>query len=116
MPHIVETKDEKLDYKKFWTFPPEVKDITKAAGNRFWEITQGLADEYPCPPCKPGAQALTHGGHDVVNLLLGRKVRTPQHFEMLHDMVEEAWDRYTQRKGEVSATHRGRHPEVVVTG
>ena len=87
--HIKEV-NEHLDYGAYWTFPPGVHDITKAAGNRFWRDIEGMADSYPCSPCKPGAQALTHGGHDVINVLLGRRVQTPQHYRRLIQMVHEA--------------------------
>lgn len=92
--HIKEV-DEHLDYSAYWTFPPQVHDITKAAGNRFWGDLEGMADHYPCGPCKPGAQAIAHGSHDVINLLLGKKVQTPEHFERLVGMVHEAEKRYS---------------------
>ncbi len=95
--HIREV-DEHLDYHQYWHFPPEVHDITVAAGHRFWQDAEGMADHYPCPPCKPGAQAFTHGAHDVINLFLGKPVRTPQHYERLHDMVVGSWDIYKRRK------------------
>lgn len=82
--------NEKLDYKRFYEFPPEVTDITKAAGQRTWELLHGLADNYPCPPCKPVFQTLMSGAHDVVNIHLGKKVYDRKRFEQFVDLVNEA--------------------------
>ena len=84
--HIVEV-DEHLDYKKFW----EGRESTADAGHAWWELTQGLADTYPCEPCKPGAQAFSHGAHDAISILVhDRLPKTPEHFEALVMIVEEA--------------------------
>lgn len=94
--HIVEV-EEHLDYERFW----KGRESTTDAGHAFWEITQGLADSYPCPSCKPGAQALTHGGHDAISILLGKPGApfTPKHFEDLVSMVEQANHKYQHMKG-----------------
>lgn len=91
--HIVEV-DERLDYGRFW----KGRESTTEAGHAFWEIAQGLADSYPCPPCKPVAQALIHGGHDVVNLHLGKPVHTPDHLERLFQIIHEAEHKYEHTK------------------
>ena len=113
--HIKEV-DEHLDYHAYWHIPDDVTDVTKFAGNRMWPDIEGIADHYPCPPCKPGAQALTHGGHDVVNILLGKQVHTPQHFKYLMEMTHEpkVEAKYRQLKGQTChganckrATHVG---------
>lgn len=92
--HIIE-KDEHLDYSRFWTG----KESTADAGHAWWEITQGLADSYPCRPCKPGAQALAYGGHDAISLLLNKPgaPRTPEHFVSLKKLVDAAWEKYQQK-------------------
>lgn len=94
--HIVEV-NEHLDYSRFW----KGREDTKGAGNAFWDMIEGLADSYPCPPCKPGAQALAHGGHDTVNLLLGKRSQTPKQFEMLYAMVNEAHAKYHGKRHKV---------------
>lgn len=97
--HIVET-EEHLDFQRFW----EGREDTKSAGRAFWEMFEGLADSYPCAPCKAGAQALAHGGHDVINVHLGKKVVTPEHFENLYQMVNSAYHKYTAHGA--GKTHR----------
>jgi hypothetical protein len=97
--HIVEV-DEHLDYKRFW----EGREHTKAAGRAFWEVIEGLADSYPCATCKRGAQALAHGGHDVVNIHLGKAVQTPTQLKDLYEMVASAWHKY--EKHGAGKTHR----------
>lgn len=96
--HIVE-KDEHLDYAKYWTFPPEVHDITVAAGRRFWHEIQGMADHYPCAPCKPGAQAIAYGSETMIGILIGKKnaPKFPKYYEELHDMMESSWKRYRSK-------------------
>ncbi len=84
--HIVE-KNEKLDWPTFWAHGHGIEEW----GPMFWELTEGGADTFPCSTCKPGAQAGTHGFHDVINVIKGKGVHTPEHFAMLHDMVEYAW-------------------------
>ena len=78
-----------LDPRSYWTFPPEVHDITAAAGQKFWGDFEALADDYPCEPCKRGAQAITHGGHDMINILLGKPAKTPKHLADLIEMTDE---------------------------
>ncbi len=85
MAHIKEI-NERLDYATFWAHGHSLKEW----GPMGWEIFQGLADTFPCGTCRPGAQALTHGGHDVINLFQHKRVRTPQHLERLFDMVDQA--------------------------
>lgn len=96
--HIVEV-DEHLDYKKYWTFPPDVHDITLAAGRRMWREWQGMADSYPCPPCKPGAQAIAYGSETMIGLLIGKKnaPKYPAKFEELHEMMDAAWKKYSAK-------------------
>ncbi len=60
----------------------------------YWKLIEGGADTFPCSTCKPGAQAIAHGGHDLVNILKGRKVHTPEHLEMLFYMTDYAKKRY----------------------
>lgn len=87
--HIVETEGETLDYQRFYDFP-EGTDITKAAGHRTWELLHGLADNYPCPPCKKPFQILMSGAHDVVNLHLGKPVHNPKAFDEFIELVAHA--------------------------
>jgi len=96
--HIKEV-DEHIDYRSYWTFPPEVHDITVAAGHRFWRDLEGIADHYPCGTCKPGAQAIAHGSHDMISLLLNKPnaPQTPKEFVMLHEMMDAAWLKYRKK-------------------
>lgn len=87
--HIKEV-DEQLDYPTFYTFPAGVDNITKAAGNRTWQLLHGLADNYPCPPCKPVFQTLMSGAHDVVNVELGKGVHDQKRFKEFVELVNEA--------------------------
>ena len=87
--HLKETPDDMIDVKSYWTFKPEVENITKAAGNRFWGDFENLADSYPCAPCKRGAQAIAHGGHDLINVLLGKPPQTPKQLADLLEMSDE---------------------------
>lgn len=93
--HIVEV-DEHLDYGRFW----QGRESTTEAGHAYWEITQGLADSYPCPPCKEGAQALAHGGHDAISIILGKKGApfTPKHFENFLEIAHQAEHKYRHMK------------------
>ena len=110
--HLKETANDMIDAKSYWTFPPEVHDITKAAGNRFWGDVEALADSYPCGPCRPGAQAIAHGGHDMINVLLGKPPKTPKHLADLIEMTDEVKRRLkvshcTGGKCVVKVSHRG---------
>lgn len=105
--HIVEV-DEHLDYGKFYEFPETEKDITKAAGRRTWEILHGLAENYPCPPCKPVFQTLMSGAHDVVNVHLGKGVYDKEKFLEFSELVAEAVDK-AGLAGEVAHHHEHRH-------
>jgi hypothetical protein len=87
--HIVE-KDEKLSWPDFWAHGHGIAEW----GPMYWQLIEGGADTFPCSTCKPGAQAIAHGGHDLVNILKGRKVQTPEHLEMLFYMTEYAKRRY----------------------
>jgi hypothetical protein len=65
-------------------------------GREVWSILEWIGDNYPCKTCKLGAQALTHGGHDVVSLLLGKEGApfTPNYFLELVRMTNEAYEKY----------------------
>ncbi len=110
--HLKETPDDRIDARAYWTFPPEVHDITKAAGDRWWNDVQNTADSYPCLPCRPGAQAIAHGGHDLINVLLGKPVVTPKHLANLIEMTDEVKRRLkvshcSGGKCVVKVSHRG---------
>ena len=57
----------------------------------YWELIEGGADSFPCSTCKPGARALIHGAHDVINIIKGKGVHTPEEFATGHEMWEYAW-------------------------
>ena len=54
------------------------------------QLLHGLADNYPCPPCKPVFQTLMSGAHDVVNVELGKGVHDPKRFKEFVELVNEA--------------------------
>lgn len=87
MTHIKEV-NEQLDYDAFY----EHRQDTTSAGRATWQLWQGMADHYPCPPCKRGAQALAYGGQDTVGILLEKKgyPRHPDNFNDLVSMVNQA--------------------------
>lgn len=111
MPHIQETVTEELDYDRFYQFPDQVTDITKAAGQRTWQLLHGLADHYPCPPCKPVFQTLASGIHDVVNVHLGKPVHDPRRFKAFVDLVKEA-ETSLQEKHRLHSHRRQEHVVV----
>ena len=76
--HIKEV-DEHLDYDTFYANRQDT--ISKAAGNATWELRHGLADHYPCAPCKPVAVLQASFDHDEVNVPLGKGVYNPELFE-----------------------------------
>ena len=96
MPHVAE-KDEALDYDRFYTFPATTHDLTRAAGRRTWQLLHGLADHYPCPPCKGIFQTLVSGIHDMVNVHLDKPVHNPRRFEEFLGMVHEVEKTYRKR-------------------
>lgn len=101
----IQEVDEHLDYPRFW----QGREDTAGAGHAFWQTVEGLADTYPCMACKPVAQALVHGGHDTINILLGKGAYTPKQFETLHEIVEDAWHKWNE---EGRPTHRELRHEV----
>ncbi len=98
MGHIKELENDRIDTQTFFFHGTKTGDnITEVAGHRFWQIIEDLSDDYACSHCKEGAQALAHGGHDTISLLVkGRYPETPEHFEKLHELVNLAWDKYVE--------------------
>jgi len=87
--HVQEV-DGHLDYAAFW----KGREDTKSAGRAWWELFQGLADTYPCPPCKPGARAVAYGYEDVISIHIGKAVKHPEQLEALFKIVSSAWHQY----------------------
>lgn len=83
--HIKEV-DEHLDYSTFWAG----REDTVSAGRAFWSLVHGLADTYPCVSCKPVAQTLVSGIHDMNNIFLKGFVYDAPRWREFTKMVRNA--------------------------
>jgi hypothetical protein len=98
--HIVE-KNEALDYVLFMSKGLEHLEgeaYRIALGNRVWELLHGIANNYGCSSCRPGAKMLISGIHDTVNIFLGKPVYDPENFQKFVEHINEAHRKY-EKKG-----------------
>lgn len=97
--HIIEI-NEQLDYHTFMNkgLPDDAGhgEYTRALGNRVWELEHGIARNYGCELCRPGAIMLESAKHDLVNISLGKGVYDPALFIRgvdAYDKAKRTWEK-----------------------
>lgn len=123
MPHIIETKDEDVDWEKFYTvgIPKGIPDVQwrKLIGNRAWKMIHGTIDNYPCETCREPGHKLVNGLHDVVGVSLGKKIFDPESLafliEAVHFVERTRGTELAELLEKKPSVRHEKHPEVVVT-